>query len=496
MTDIERSHLNECCYEHPFKLDINDLLCLNTYPNPSDEIHRKLKNNIANYVNVKQDNITITAGADDSISLIINSISLYRNTIYKYSPSYRFIENLNHIVHYVETPLKDRHRAMEFYKPEKNSIIYICNPCNPTNDLWDDTEFIKVCERYPECYVIVDEAYMDFHNMERNYKCVDTYKNLFFVRTFSKLFGIAGLRLGYFVHNKNFKVNNYCFKKVTNVAKLFGNKIFENLDFYKNIKKQIDTVKKYIEIDSPTNFVLIHPKEDELEEVRKYTEENNIAVRFGYGNAVRISFHINSDVKLIKDIIDRFDTLPDIRELYSPIDLRIKLMILFRKFYEVAVRNEMLWWADSGTLIGACRHNAIVPWDDDIDVAILEEDMENYKDILSGYFNIKKNVTTGLYYQICEKEFEGHPRDTEHIDIFPFYEENGTYLHVDERFRYDVSGKANFAFKEKELFPLKQHLFYDLYIPIPNAGLPQKFNTLEVHRNCEIVYKSSKLVMS
>jgi histidinol-phosphate/aromatic aminotransferase/cobyric acid decarboxylase-like protein len=487
-----RGHLNECIYKHPFDLNINDPEYLNIYPT-DDDVHLELKQKIANYVSVSAQNITLTAGADDSIALIISSLpNSDKRVIYKYSPAYMFLNRLSNTIYNIETPLKDRYKAMELYKPEDGSIIYICNPCNPTNDLWDRNEYLYLCKKYPKCIVIVDEAYMDFHDMEHSYSHINEYSNLFYVRTLSKLFGIANLRLGYFVHNNDFKPVYYCFKKVTNIAKVFANKIFDHLDFYKNIKNQIDEVKNKLNVNSPTNFIFLHTREQDLQEIEKFANDNNILIRLGYGNAVRISLQIDTNVDLIKEIM-KFDILPDIRELYTDIDLRIVMTNMLRDFIKIADENNVVWWADGGTRIGAERHNAIIPWDDDIDIGILPCDIES---ILKPHFNIQRNLTTELYHQICLKSYDGHPRDTIHIDIFPFIKEDNKHIHKDYRFREHADGKGNFGYNDGELFPLRSVDFYDFKIFVPNQSLPEVFNTLEIRKDSELIYTSSKLILS
>lgn len=492
-----RGHLNECVYKHPFNIDINKSQYLNIYPDPNDDVHMKVKENIANYVHVEHNNVTLTAGADDSISLIINSLPNARDrVIYKYSPAYMFLDSMCNTIYHVETPLKDRYKAMELYNPPDGSIIYICNPCNPTNDLWKRSEYLYLCTNYPNCIIIVDEAYMDFHDMDHSYSHINEYNNLFYVRTFSKLFGIADLRLGYFIHNKDFLSSYYCFKKITNISKSFANKIFEHIDFYKNIKSQIDDVKNKLNVDSPTNFIFIHSREEDLADIRKFALEKNLLLRFGYGNAVRISLQVDTNIDLIKYIIDKYDILPDIRELYTPIEVRIELQTIFRQFISIMKNANIEYWVDGGTRIGAERHQAIIPWDDDIDIGIHATDMEYVADLLRPYFKVEKNTTTDLYYQICLSTFEGHPRNTNHIDIFPFIKEANMYLHVDQRFRSYEDGMGNFSYTEDELFPLRSVNFYDFTVFIPNQKLPNIFNQLEIRKDKKLIYKSSKLILS
>lgn len=53
------------------------------------------------------------------------------------------------------------------------------------------------------------------------------------------------------------------------------------------------------------------------------------------------------------------------------------MLKLLRVFDEICRKNNLKYWLDGGTLIGAIRHNGFIPWDDDIDVAMLSDDYEN-----------------------------------------------------------------------------------------------------------------------
>ena len=93
--------------------------------------------------------------------------------------------------------------AMEAAIDQKTQLVYICNPNNPTGtitsgkDLWDFCA--KVSERKP---VFVDEAYLEFMKPEDQLSMVGLLqkdKNVIISRTFSKVHGMAGLRVGYIV---------------------------------------------------------------------------------------------------------------------------------------------------------------------------------------------------------------------------------------------------------------------------------------------------------
>ncbi|MCX8110983.1 MAG: histidinol-phosphate transaminase [Syntrophorhabdaceae bacterium] len=84
---------------------------------------------------------------------------------------------------------------------KKTKLIFICNPNNPTGTYWDKDRLIRFLEAVDNRQiVVVDEAYFEFVEKEGYPDCmslIQKYPNLVVFRTFSKMYGLAGLRIGY-----------------------------------------------------------------------------------------------------------------------------------------------------------------------------------------------------------------------------------------------------------------------------------------------------------
>ena len=85
------------------------------------------------------------------------------------------------------------------------SLIYICNPNNPSGNLIESDFIISLLEKYTDTIVLVDEAYFEFSKSSMS-SYINQYNNLFVTRTFSKAFALANFRAGYLIsHPENIK---------------------------------------------------------------------------------------------------------------------------------------------------------------------------------------------------------------------------------------------------------------------------------------------------
>ena len=128
-------------------------------------------------------------------------------------------------------------------------IIYINTPNNPTGKSYSKDDLIKLFDKYKDTFFIIDEAYVEFSKYESLINIVNKYSNVNVTRTFSKLYGLAGVRLGYMCchsifYNDCMKLYNP--KQITTISIDCGLKVFENHDYYQNIISEVKSSKKRI----------------------------------------------------------------------------------------------------------------------------------------------------------------------------------------------------------------------------------------------------------
>ncbi|CAN5340985.1 histidinol-phosphate transaminase [soil metagenome] len=168
---------------------------------------RELGGNIAAYEGVKKEQVMINAGSSPILLAAALHFSKNGGNIISGDPSY---EDLTDRVEgfngkWVRVPLTSEYKldldAMEKAVDEKTSLVYIVNPNNPTGTVVDTAKLKAFCERVSKrTTVFVDEAYIDYLPDPRGTTLIDCVKkgqNVIVARTFSKLYGFAGLRVGY-----------------------------------------------------------------------------------------------------------------------------------------------------------------------------------------------------------------------------------------------------------------------------------------------------------
>lgn len=176
-----------------------------TYPISA---HHPLCSKIATFLGVDAEMITLSNGSDLLYPLLINCFALHQGKhilVHDYAFIVYSIFAKTQGVPVVSTPLQAHWRvdidAMIAACNEKTALIFLANPNNPTGARIPQTEIIRLLDHIPTCTIVVlDEAYYEFKvSLAENdsLALLAKYPNLVITRTFSKAYGLAGLRIGY-----------------------------------------------------------------------------------------------------------------------------------------------------------------------------------------------------------------------------------------------------------------------------------------------------------
>lgn len=165
-----------------------------------------VKSALAKLYKVKKENIILGNGSEGIMAYIARAFV---------QPGHEILTSQNTFIgfyiiarsvgaHLKKVPLTKDYRfdveALAKSITPKTKVIYICNPNNPTGTYITKTEFDYLMSHVPEhVLVILDEAYFEFANQSEDYpNSMDyRYDNVITLRTFSKAYGLSGIRIGY-----------------------------------------------------------------------------------------------------------------------------------------------------------------------------------------------------------------------------------------------------------------------------------------------------------
>jgi histidinol-phosphate aminotransferase len=184
------------------KLNSMDARTLAQYPRR--EAGEKL---VADFLNVAPQQLLLTNGADEAIDLLCRAYLEPEDEIVIVVPTFAMYEVFAQMENakVVGVPT-----GPEFSFPtqgvldalsSKTRIVVICNPNNPTGMDVARAEILQVIQAAPGAAILLDEAYFDFYG-QTMLDQIGKLPNLFIARTFSKAFGLAGLRLGVIAGDK------------------------------------------------------------------------------------------------------------------------------------------------------------------------------------------------------------------------------------------------------------------------------------------------------
>ena len=229
---------------------------------------------LSSYTKVPSEMIGVGNGSDQIIDLILTNFASKQTKILTSEPTFGFFEERCKLysIPTIKIPFTNS-MTLELEKFRSNAkkamILYLDSPNNPTGFQFEKNELEQLIREF-EGLVIIDEAYVEFSD----YSVLDLAKkmgNLIVLRTLSKSFGLAGLRIGYFVANKKVvdvfnRVIQYPYPLNTiaieaGILALQKSKYF--LDVVNQIKKErsriiekLRNMKVFEVFDSNANFVL------------------------------------------------------------------------------------------------------------------------------------------------------------------------------------------------------------------------------------------------
>jgi histidinol-phosphate aminotransferase len=191
-----------------FSAVLDALPSLSRYPGGEAE----LKSAIAASYSITPEQVVIGNGSNELIEMSLKAMKHEtKNGVVISDSSFAFYHIAAQIYGYEvkKAPIKGMHvdlKALRDLVDEKTRVIFLNNPLNPTGTIFEQTAFDDFIRSIPDdIVVVVDEAYAEFAESEafpNSLKYIDDFPVVIF-RTFSKAYGLAGLRVGYGLGEKS-----------------------------------------------------------------------------------------------------------------------------------------------------------------------------------------------------------------------------------------------------------------------------------------------------
>ena len=280
---------NENSFGSPLSADYN------RYPDP---LQWEIKEKLAEINNLKPPEIFVGNGSDEAIDLLfrifcepkIDNILICPPTYGMYQVSAEINDVLIKRAN-LTMDFRLDFRAIETAIDEQTKLLFICSPNNPTGNNFGRDEILKLATNFGGI-VVVDEAYIHFSNKKSLLGEINNFPNLVVLQTFSKAWGLAGLRVGLaFANEEIVKLFNKV-KPPYNVSQIAQEAILNAIENRKTVKKTIAEIiierEKLIKnlhefsfitkiYPTDANFVLV--KTIDAEKIYKFLLDKKIVVR-------------------------------------------------------------------------------------------------------------------------------------------------------------------------------------------------------------------------
>ncbi len=261
----------------------------------------QLVTEIAEKEGVSRDCVVVTGGSTEGLKACGLVYGLEGGEVIAADPTFqallRYAENFGAYVHRVPLNEKMEHdlEAMSRRITSKTRLIFLCNPNNPTGTLLDKDQLRDFCTSNDSKAVIFsDEAYYDFI-MEADYpsmvELVREGRNVIVSKTFSKVYGLAGMRIGYLIARPDIadRLKQAVMANTNVLAIEAAREALKDDEFYKFSLQKNAEAKKYIYntlddlnlsyIPSHTNFVFFRTGRPIREVISAMQRENIIIGR-------------------------------------------------------------------------------------------------------------------------------------------------------------------------------------------------------------------------
>jgi len=297
----------------------------NIYPDSDSKL---LREKMSIYYGCNAENILVGNGSSELINMVINAYCEKGDKVISFIPSFSMYQTYCDLcgAQYVgvisENDFKQNiDKLIEKSQQISPKIVILCNPNNPTGYVTSKEDIIKLLENVNDSLIVIDEAYVDFCE-NSVVSLINKYENLIIMRTLSKAFGLAGLRVGSMIANE--ELIKYVWKvkvpyNINILSQYAAEKALENIDLVNSYTKEVGILRKelknnlenlnFIVYDSGSNFIFMKSPVDNLYEklmacevlIRKFDFSGDIYYRITVGTKEENEILLDEIKKLIEE---------------------------------------------------------------------------------------------------------------------------------------------------------------------------------------------------
>lgn len=279
----------------------------NIYPDSDSKL---LREKMSLYYGCKANNILVGNGSSELINMVINAYCQKGDKVTSFIPSFSMYQTYCDLcgAEYIGVNshndfTQDIDKLIEKSLEIKPKIVILCNPNNPTGFVTIKEDVNKLLENVKDSLIVIDEAYADFcENTVVN--LINKYENLIVMRTLSKAFGLAGLRVGAMISNE--ELIKYIWKvkvpyNLNILSQYAAVKALDNIELVNLYTKEVIRFREELSgnlkvlnfkvYDSGSNYIFIKSPVDNLYEnlmncgvlIRRFDFNNDVFYRITVG---------------------------------------------------------------------------------------------------------------------------------------------------------------------------------------------------------------------
>ena len=280
---------------------------LSTYPREYERnVKSKLSERLANDLGLAEEQVLLSEGSEDMLKQVVHCYLAPGQAMLCPAQSWWYYRKVASEVGGVTTTFDlqekqktfayDAESIVRLHRELSPAIVLLASPNNPTGNSLSHDERVAILSEIRETIVVIDEAYWGFAESPTVdlTEFVRRFPNVIVLRSFSKLFALAGARIAYaVVGSRAAKLTQFAARYLgyNRISEKLALAALDSLDYYRDVSRQIqqereeyyaffDSQPKCTCFHSDANFVLVKVAHHVLDKLRSFLQQEQIFVKF------------------------------------------------------------------------------------------------------------------------------------------------------------------------------------------------------------------------